>query len=61
MSKAEAFDPDWQLNDIEQLQVLLSIALHNNVPDWPGCTDKQMEKVALYVYNGMLEERAKRK
>jgi len=47
------FKPNWTLNLIDQIAVALSIALHKNVPEWPGCTDEQMEAVVRDVLEMM--------
>lgn len=42
------FKPDWKLTPHEQIAVTLNLALAK-VPDWPGCTDEQLDALAQAV------------
>lgn len=44
------FKPDWKLDPVDQIAVALTLALSKHVPNWPGCTDEQMELIAREVW-----------
>ena len=48
----DEFNPDWKLSPQQQMQVALSLSLPKHIPDWPGCTDEQMEAVAADLLRG---------
>lgn len=54
--KPEPFKPDWHLTPIEALGVTLSMSLFKHIPNWPGCTDDQLEKVSRDVIKHLRNE-----
>lgn len=55
-AKARGFNPDWTLTTIEHLQVWLSLALGQHVPEWPGATDEQLEAVATALSKNVISQ-----
>lgn len=56
--KAEPFKPDWPrtLTPIEALGVTLNKSLSAHIPNGPGCTDAQLEKVSRDVIKHLRNE-----
>lgn len=40
------FKPDWKLGPRDKLIVALCIVLPRHMPNWQGCTDEEMSRIA---------------
>lgn len=55
---ADEFKPNWKLSPRDKLIVALCIVLPRHWPDWPGCTDEQMARMADDILAITEEEQA---
>jgi hypothetical protein len=55
--KRQPFRPDYSLTPAEALTITLNLALNKHIPNWPGCTDEQLEAVAEEVIEHVKNER----